>query len=187
MADGTAEDYALLDRHERAHARGLADRVLVALGALSDSLGGYRVTRLEHSLQSATLARREGADRDWVVAALLHDLGDELAPSNHGAYAASILEPYVREEVTWVVRHHGVFQAWYYAHHLGGDRHARDRYRDHPWAELCEQFCERWDQAAFDPDGPIDPLSSFEDDVRAVFARTPWDPAVVGPGAGRLV
>ncbi|MEL6890284.1 MAG: HD domain-containing protein [Actinomycetota bacterium] len=182
MADGTAADYALLDRHEQAHAAGLADRILVALEALSDSLGGYRVTRLEHSLQTATRARRDGADVDWVVAALVHDLGDDLAPFNHGAFAASVLEPYVREEVTWVVRHHGVFQAWYYAHHLGGDRHARDSYAGHEWAPLCVDFCERWDQRSFDPDSPTDDLASFGAEVREVFGRTAWAPEVVAPG-----
>ena len=187
MADGTADDYALLDRYERVHAGGLADRLLETLDRLTGSLGGYQITRLEHSLQAATRARRDGASDDWVVAALLHDIGDELAPYNHSEYAAAVLQPYVHAEVHWVVLHHGVFQSYYYAHHLGGDRNLRDRYLDHRWAPLCQQFCAEWDQNSFDPDYATDPLTSFDDVVREVFSRPAWDPTIVGEGSSRLV
>ena len=187
MEHGTAADYALLDRYERHHAAGLADRLLDTLDRLTDSIGGYRISRLEHSLQSATRARLAGADVDWVVAALLHDIGDELAPYNHSELAASVLQPYVRAEVHWVIQHHGVFQGYYYAHHLGGDRHARDRYADHPWAALCAQFCAEWDQNSFDPDFEIHDLDSFGDEVHEVFGRPAWVPDVTAAGNGRLV
>ncbi len=187
MEDGTEADYRLLDRFEREHAAGLGDRLLGTLVRLTDSLGGYRVTRLEHSLQTATRARRDGADVDWVVAALLHDIGDELAPYNHAELAASVLRPYVREEITWVIEQHGVFQSWYFAHHLGGDRNGRDRFVGHRWYDLCRDFCARWDQPSFDPDFPTDDLDSFADDVRAVFARPAWDPAVLAAGPPALV
>jgi predicted HD phosphohydrolase len=186
MADGTADDYALLERYESRYAAALPDRILARLAGLSDSLGGYRISRLEHSLQSATRARRDGASVDWVVAALVHDIGDDLAPYNHSEYAASVLQPYVAAEVTWVIRHHGVFQSYYYAHFLGGDRHAREQFRDHRWAGLCEEFCHRWDQSSFDPDHPTDPLESFEDDVRTVFTRVAWDPSVIAIGSEQL-
>ena len=187
MEDGTAADYALLDRFEREHAAGLGDRILGTLARLEDSLGGYCITRLEHSLQSATRARRDGADIDWVVAALVHDIGDELAPYNHSELAAAVLRPYVREEVTWVVEQHGVFQSWYFAHHLGGDRNRRDAYADHPWAPLCAEFCARWDQSSFDPDHPIDSLDSFADEVREVFSRPAHDVRITAAGPPRLV
>ncbi|MGA9277058.1 HD domain-containing protein [Ilumatobacter sp.] len=186
MEDGTAEDYAFLDRLEREHARGLGDRVLAGLERLSDSLGGYRVSRLDHSLQTATRARMDGADVDWVVAALVHDLGDELAPYNHAEYAAAVLRPYVREEVTWVVEQHGVFQSWYFAHLLGGDRNGRDQFAGHPWADLCAGFCARWDQSSFDPDHRTDPLDSFADEVHEVFGRPAHDATVTAAGAPRL-
>ena len=187
MEQGTAADYRLLDRFERLHAAGLADRLLDTLDRLTDSLGGYQITRLEHSLQSATRARLAGADVDWVVAALLHDIGDELAPYNHSEFAASILQPYVRAEVHWVIQHHGVFQSYYYAHHLGGDRDARDRFADRPWAPLCVEFCAEWDQNSFDPDFPTHTLDSFADEVREVFARPEWAPDLIAAGSGRLV
>lgn len=186
MADGTTEDYALLERYEQAYVAGLPDRILTTLTHLDGSLGGYRISRLAHSLQSATRARRDGAGADWVVAALVHDIGDELAPYNHSELAAAVLQPYVPEEVHWVVLHHGVFQSYYYAHHLGGDRNARDRFRDHRWAGLCEDFCARWDQCSFDPDYPTDPLAAFEAEVREVFGRVAWDPAVVRVGSEHL-
>lgn len=187
MQYGTAADYALLDRFERQHAAGVADRLLGLLARLGEGLAGYQISRLEHSLQSATRARLDGADTDWIVAALLHDIGDELAPYNHAEYAAAVLRPYVREEVSWVVEHHGVFQSYYFAHHLGGDRHRRDEFADHVWFDLCADFCARWDQNSFDPDFPIHSLESFADEVRQVFARPAWDADVVAAGPAQLV
>lgn len=174
MQDGTRADYELLERHEAAYAAALPQRVIDALTRLEGSLGGYQVTRLEHSLQAASRARRDGASVDWVVAALVHDLGDELAPYNHGEIAAALLAPYVDEEITWVVRHHGLFQNVYYAHHLGGDRFARDQFAGHRWFDRCVEFCARWDQNSFDPAGPIDELDSFRADLEVVFGRAAW-------------
>jgi len=180
MKDGTKEDYELLARLEAQYIERLPDRILDALRALDDTLGGYRVTRLEHSLQAASRAEDDGADEEMVLGALLHDLGDDLAPGNHSQYAAAIIRPYVRPEVSWVVEHHGLFQKVYYAHHFGEDPNARDAYRDHPYHDACARFCERWDQAAFDPDYPTRPLEHFEPLVRRIFAREPFDAAVVG-------
>lgn len=187
MEDGTKADYLLLDGLERRHAAGLADRIITSLERLTDSLGGYRITRLEHSLQTATRARLDGADTDWIVAALVHDIGDELAPYNHAEFAASVLRPYVREEITWVVEQHGLFQSYYFAHHFGGDRQARDQMADHRWAQLCTDFCARWDQSSFDPDFPIHALESFTDEVREVFGRTAHAHDVVAAGSGQLL
>jgi predicted HD phosphohydrolase len=176
MEDGTREDYLLLDESERRYAQGLADRVLESMHKLDHSLYGYRVTRLQHSLQAATRALRDGADEEMILAALLHDIGDELAPYNHSEMAAAIVRPYVRPEVAWVVEHHGLFQNYYYVHHLGGDRHARDRLRDHPWYGACVHFCAAWDQSSFDPDYRSESLEFFAPLVRRIFARTPHDP-----------
>jgi predicted HD phosphohydrolase len=182
MQDGTRDDYLLLDESERVYARGLADRVLEGLARLDHSLEGYPVSRLGHSLQAATRASRDGADEELVAAALLHDIGDELAPYNHAEFAAAIVRPYVRPEVTWIVAQHGLFQNYYYVHHLGGDRNARERYRDHPWYAACARFCAQWDQCSFDPDYRSEPLGFFEPLVRRIFGRTPHDPRYVsGP------
>lgn len=169
MKQGTQDDYLLLDRYEQAHTATLADRLLTALLGLKQGLAGYQIDRLQHSLQSATRAEEDGADEEWIVAALLHDIGDDLAPLNHSEFAAAVIKPYVREEVHWVVAHHGVFQMAYYAHHLGKDPDARERYRDHPFFESCVRFCERWDQPSFDPHYPTQQLEHFEPMLRRVF------------------
>ncbi len=179
MKDGTQADYLLLDRSERDFARGLPDRILETLHRLDHSLEGYRVSRLEHSLQTATRAEADGADEEMIVAALIHDVGDELAPYNHAEIAAGILRPYVRPEVTWVVAQHSLFQSYYYVHHLGGDRNARDRFKGHRWFAVCADFCERWDQASFDPGYPTKPLGHFEPLVRRIFGRDAHDPRYV--------
>ncbi|MEN9645563.1 MAG: hypothetical protein RL238_2232 [Actinomycetota bacterium] len=179
MRDGTREEYEFLHGLERQYIDLLPDRILTALQQLDDGLAGYRVTRLEHSLQAATRAERDGADIEWIMAALVHDIGDGLAPSNHSQFAASIIRPYVRDEVTWVVNMHGLFQQHYYGHHIGLDPDAREAYRDHPWFDSCERFCERWDQAAFDPDYPTEPIEHFEPMVREVFSRPAFGGAAV--------
>lgn len=180
MKDGTKEEYEFLTEHEEAYAKGLPDRILQALKNLENTLSGYQVSRLEHSLQSATRAEADGADKEMIVAALIHDLGDDLAPHNHSQYAASILRPYVRPQVTWVINQHGLFQNFYYAHHLGGDPNERDYLKDHPWYQSCVDFCERWDQSSFDPDYPTKPLEYFEPMVRDIFTRPAFDPKYVG-------
>lgn len=183
MKDGTKEDYDLLERLEKPFHAGTPDRLLRELRSQADeTLSGYKITRLQHALQSATRARRDGADIDWIVAALLHDIGDGLAPQNHDRFAAEILRPFIREEVAWVVEHHGIFQMYYYAHHFGWNREKRGEYRDHPCYQSCADFCERWDQSSFDPDYPMDNLESFEPLVREVFARKAYDEAVTRPG-----
>jgi predicted HD phosphohydrolase len=180
MEDGTREDYLLLDQSERDYARGLPDRVLHGLRQLDHSLEGYPISRLGHSLQVATRALADGADEELIVAALIHDIGDELAPYNHAEIAAGILRPYVRPEVTWIVEQHGLVQSYYYVHHMGGDRNARDRLQGHKWYTACEAFCARWDQASFDPDYPMKPLEVFEPLVRKIFSRPAHDPRYTG-------
>jgi len=171
MKYGTEAEYRMLDVLERHYAAGLPGRLERALMALDGSLEGYLVTRLTHSLQTATRAERDGADEEMIAAALLHDLGDELAPYNHAAYAAEIIRPYVRPQVTWIVEHHGTFQKYYYAHHMGGDRHVREALRGHEWFQLCADFCENWDQASFDPDYETLPLAHFRPLLERVFAQ----------------
>ncbi|HVS77411.1 MAG TPA: HD domain-containing protein [Steroidobacteraceae bacterium] len=180
MKEGTKDEYLFLSELERDYIRRLPDRILEALRALDDGLGGYRVTRLEHSLQAASRAEADGADEEMIAAALVHDLGDSLAPENHSNYAAEIIRPYVRAEVTWVVEHHGLFQKVYYGHFFGEDPEQRAAFRGHPYYESCVRFCERWDQAAFDPDYPTRPLEHFEPLVRRIFSRRAFDPAIVG-------
>jgi len=183
MKDGDKEDYEFLTEHEIEYTKGTADRLLKALVDLDESLSGYQITRLGHSLQSATRAYRDGADIDWVVCALLHDIGDIYAPYNHDEYAATLLRPFVREQCAWVVQTHGDFQMIYYGHHVGGDQHKRDRHAGNPYFDDCAQFCERWDQSSFDPNYDTLPLDFFAPMVHKVFARNAYDPNVIRAGA----
>lgn len=182
MKDGDKEDYAFLTEHETEFTRGTAARLLRALEELDESLSGYQVTRLGHSLQAATRAERDGADNDWIVSALLHDIGDIYAPYNHDEYAAAILRPFVREQCAWVVEKHGDFQLVYYGQHVGADPEKRRAHAGHPYYDDCVTFCARWDQSSFDPDYETLPLSHFAPRVHEVFARKPYDPAVLRPG-----
>tara|TARA_Y100001970_G_scaffold126702_1_gene156671 strand:- start:431 stop:985 length:555 start_codon:yes stop_codon:yes gene_type:complete len=174
MKKGTKDDYLLLDKNEKDFAKKTADRILKFLSSLTETLEGYQVSRLEHSLQSATRALKAGESEEMIVAALLHDIGDELAPMNHSEYAAAILKPYVSEKTHWVVEKHGEFQAFYYAHHLGGNRNKRDKYKGHKYFDACVNFCEKYDQCSFDPNYESYPLEKFEPMVRRIFARKPY-------------
>ena len=133
MKNGTKDEYLLLDQYEQDYIKGTADRILNFMKGLTQTLEGYKITRLEHSLQTATRAYNDNADEEMVVAALLHDIGDELAPLNHSEYAAAILKPYVSEKTHWIIANHGIFQMYYYAHHLGGDKNARDKFKGHKY------------------------------------------------------
>jgi predicted HD phosphohydrolase len=174
MADGTKEDYDLLVGAAQPEYDGLPGRTLDALRLLKNFGKGFKIDRYQHSLQTATRAERDGADEEMVVAALLHDLGDALAPTNHSEYAAAILEPYVSEKTHWVVRHHDLFQLYYFGQHIGRDRDARERYRDSPYFDATVEFCEKWDQTAFDPDYDTLPVEHFAPMVDSVFTRKPF-------------
>ena len=174
MKNGSKEDYLLLDKHEKKYIEGTADRLIKFMSGLSNTLEGYQVTRLEHSLQTATRALNDKADEEMIVAALLHDIGDELAPLNHSEYAGTVLKPYVSEKTHWIIEKHGEFQMYYYAHHLGGNRNERDKYKGHKYYKDTVDFCENWDQKSFDPNYKSLTLKNFEPYVKKIFSRTPY-------------
>ena len=170
MRDATREDYQIIGRHDAAFFQGLPGRILDHLQLLATDTGGYAVDRLTHSLQTATRAQQDGKDEEYVVCALIHDIGDTLAPANHAELAATILEPFVSERNHWIVKHHGIFQGYYFFHHVGLDRDMRDRFRDHEFWRDCAEFCEKYDQNSFDPEYDTLPLDAFEPAVRRVLA-----------------
>jgi len=169
----TAEDWAAVMDYEAEFNAGLVDRLMAELKLLDEASTPYPVNRYQHSLQAATRALDDGADEETVVAALLHDIGDVIAPYNHGEVAAAVLKPYVSEKTWWIVKHHCVFQGYYYNHHLGGDRHAREKYRASPYYDDAVYFCHNYDQNAFDPAYPTQPLEYFEPMLRRVFRADP--------------
>ena len=174
MKQGSKEEYLLLNKYEQKYINGTADRILKFMSGLNSTLEGYRITRLEHSLQTATRALDEKANEEMIVAALLHNIGDELAPLNHSEYAASVLKPFVSKKTHWIIQKHGEFQMYYYAHHLGGNRNQRDKYKDHEYYEDTLNFCEKWDQVSFDPRFKSLTLKDFEPLIKRIFSRKPY-------------
>jgi len=167
--NATQADWEAVMDYEAEFNAGLVDRLLEQFRMLDEASTPYPINRYQHSLQSATRALNDGADEEMVVAALLHDIGDVAAPYNHGEVAAAILKPYVSEKIYWIVKHHPVFQGYYYNHYLGGDRNAREKYRDSPHYDDCIYFCQHYDQNAFDPAYDSKPLEFFEPMLRRVF------------------
>ena len=174
MKNGDKEDYQLLLKFEEKYIEGTTERIIRVLKSLDSSLGGYQVSRLEHSLQTATRAKRDGADEEMIVAALLHDIGDEIAPLNHSELAASVLKPFVSKKTKWIIEKHGLFQTYYYNHHYDKDRNLRDKYIGHKFFEDTVNFCHKWDQASFDPNFDTIPLKDFIPIVGRIFSRTPF-------------
>ncbi len=174
MKDGSKEDYLLLEKHEKKFIESTADRLIKFMSGLSNTLEGYQITRLEHSLQTATRALNDKANDEMIVAALLHDIGDELAPLNHSEYAAAVLKPYVSEKTHWIIEKHGEFQMYYYAHHLGGNKNQRKKYKGHEHYHDTVNFCENWDQKSFDPNFNSLSLKEFEPFIKKIFSRKPY-------------
>lgn len=171
MQDGTQEDWNAIMAEFEPYTRQLPDRVMAHLRILEGDYGGFPVDRYTHSLQTATLALKAGRDEEYVVCALLHDIGDTLGSFNHPDIAAAILQPFVSEENHWMVKHHGIFQGHYFFHYIGLDRNLRDQFKDHPHAARTEEFCALYDAPAFDPQAETLPLSEFEPMLRRVMAK----------------
>ena len=174
MKDGSKKEYLFLDKLEKGYVSKTPDRIIKYLRSYKKTLEGYQVSRFEHSLQAATRALRDNASDEMIVATLLHDIGDDLAPLNHAEYAAAILRPYVSEKTYWILLKHGEFQMYYYAHHLGADRNKRDKYKNHKYYDDCVKFCEQWDQSSFDPEYNSLKLKDFEPLIKKVFSRKPY-------------
>ena len=174
MKNGTKEEYLFLDKLEKECISETGERIIKYLKQYGATIEGYQISRLEHSLQAATRAFKDKASEEMIVATLLHDIGDDLAPANHAEYAAAILKPYVSEKTYWILLKHGEFQLFYYAHHLGADKNKRDEYKDHKYYNDCVKFCELWDQSSFDPKYKSLKLEEFEPLIRKIFSRKPY-------------
>ncbi len=170
MKDGTAEDWQIIQGEFFAFAQTLPDRVLGHLRELEGDCGGFPVDRLTHCLQTATLAHKDGRDEEYVVCALLHDIGDTLGPYNHADVAAVLLQPFISEQNHWMIKHHAIFQGYYFFHHLGLDRDMHKQFEDHPHYAYTREFIEKYDAPAFDPDAETYSLEFFEPMVRRVMA-----------------
>ena len=170
MVDATRDDYQLIARHTLQFFQGLPERVLTHLRLLEGDTAGYAVDRLTHSLQSAARAERAGEDEEYVVCALLHDIGDTLGSANHADVGAAILEPFVSEANHWMVKHHAIFQGYNFFHHIGLDRDMRDRFKGSEHYDRTEAFIAKYDDPAFDADKALLSLDPFVPMVRSVFS-----------------
>jgi predicted HD phosphohydrolase len=171
MTEGTQEDWMIIAGNAYEFNRKLPERVLAHLALLKGDYGGFAVDRLEHCLQTATRACRAGRDEEYVVCALLHDIGDTLGSMNHADIAAAILKPFVSEQNLFMVEKHGIFQGYYFFEFLGLDKNMRDQYAGHPFFAYTAEFCEKFDQNSFDPSYESMTLADFEPMVRRVFER----------------
>ena len=171
MEDGTAKEYAFLKTIYKDCINDVPNNLLKILKQMQGDKLGYKIDRYTHSLQSATRAERDGADEETIVCTLLHDIGDILAPQNHSQVAASILRPYICEKNFWILKYHGLFQGYYYFHHLSKDRNVRNKYVNHRYYQSCVDFCHKWDQTSFDPNYDTLPLEHFEPIVRKVLSK----------------
>lgn len=170
LDQSTREDWQVLAGGFVKLTQGLPERIIAHLNLLQGDFGGFPVDRYTHSLQTATLALEDGRDEEYVVCALLHDVGDTLGSFNHPDVAAAILQPFVSEENHWMVKHHGIFQGHYFFHHVGMDRNLRDQFKDHPCYARTEEFCARFDNPAFDSNRASLPISVFEPMLHRVFS-----------------
>jgi phosphonate degradation associated HDIG domain protein len=93
------------------------DTILDALRAGQKHYGESTVTQLEHAIQCAMQAEREGASSALVAASLLHDLGHLINPEDraqtargedceHEVLAADYLARWFGDAVTLPIRHH---------------------------------------------------------------------------------
>ena len=171
MEDSTAEDWRRIAGEYGPFVKALPQRIVAHLKLLEGDYGGFPVDRYTHSLQTATRALRDGRDEEYVVCALLHDIGDTLGPFNHFDIAAAILKPVVSEANHWMVQHHGIFQGHYFFHHLGLDRNLRDQFKDHPHYARTEEFCALYDNPAFDAKAETLPIEEFLPMIARVFAQ----------------
>ncbi|MCU1277383.1 MAG: metal dependent phosphohydrolase [bacterium] len=170
MTRGTQEDWARIAHEFLPFAAKLPDRVLDHLRLLDGDYGGFIIDRLTHSLQTATRAHRDGRDEEYVVCAVLHDIGDTLGSFNHPDIAAAIVKPFVSPQNHWMVAQHGIFQGYYFFHYLGMDRNARDRFKGDPLYDYTAEFCAKYDAPAFDPAYDTLPLEFFEPMLRRVLS-----------------
>jgi predicted HD phosphohydrolase len=169
MWESTKQDWDIITTHYQSFARELPDRVLTHLKLLGGDSGGFAVDRLQHSLLTATLAHKGGEDEEYVVCALLHDIGDVLCSWNHPDVAAAILKPFVSDANHWMVEKHGIFQGYHFFQHVGMDPNMREQFRGHPHFERTERFIDLYDGPAFDPALECLPLEAFEPMVRQVL------------------
>jgi predicted HD phosphohydrolase len=170
MDQGKIEDWMVIGQAVAVRQGSIANIIKTMLHQLEEQVDGFAVNQLDHALQTATRAVRDGASEEMIVAALCHDIGKVISVENHPAIAAEILKPYVSRETYEIIRTHQDFQGRHYYALMGKDPEARHRYATEPWYEMACVFTDGWDQTSFDPGYDTLPLSHFEPMIDRVFA-----------------
>jgi predicted HD phosphohydrolase len=170
MTEGTQDDWNIIAEQAIHNFIGLPERLMTHLRLLDGDYGGFAVDRLTHSLQTAARAERDNRDDEYVLCALVHDIGDTLGPANHADIGAAILKPFISDQNFWMMEQHGIFQGYYFFHYLGADRNLRDQFAGHEWFDYTAEFCHEYDQPAFDPAYDTPPLEHYEPLIRSCLA-----------------
>jgi predicted HD phosphohydrolase len=171
MDQGQTSDWMVIGGEVTKRQANMPAKITALLMELEEQVDGFAIDQLQHGLQTATRAYRDGASEELVVAALCHDIGKTISVENHPAIGAEILRPYVSPETYQIIRTHQDFQGRHYYALMGMDPEARRQYVDAPWYELATRFTDEWDQTAFDPNYDTLPLSFFQPMIDRVFAR----------------
>lgn len=170
----TPGEWEIIESFEVEEHKSMPALIIDNLKLLAHGEQPYQIDRLQHSLQSATRAYRDGASEEMVVAALVHDIGDSLALYNHAEMAGALIKPYVSEKTHWIVLNHDVFQGFYYWENLGWNKDTREKFRGHPWFDECDNFCRDWDCPSFDPEYDTLSLDFFIPMIERIFSRKPY-------------
>ena len=161
MSEGTQKDWEHISEEHAPHIMDMPSRVIEMLKQLEALSLGFGTNQLHHALQTATMAKRAGADDEMILISLIHDMGKVVNVPNHGQICAEIIKPYVSEDAYHIIRTHQDFQGEHYYHYMGKPRDLRKNYENESWYEKAKQFTDEWDQAAFDPEYDTDTLESF--------------------------
>jgi predicted HD phosphohydrolase len=172
MDEGRPEEWMAIAREVTKRQARMPARIKSLLLELEEQVDGFNINQLQHGLQTATRALRDGASEEVIVAALCHDIGKAISIDNHPAIAAEILKPYVSQETYEIIRTHQDFQGRHYYALLGKNPNARSQYESESWYEKAVQFTDEWDQVAFDQEYDTLPLSYFEPMIDRIFAQS---------------
>jgi predicted HD phosphohydrolase len=130
---------------------------------------GMPVNVLQHCLQTATRAARANASDEWVLAALLHDVGIAISYPGHAQISAAIIRSFVSEAVYKTVFHHHEFELAHYGHRIGESTTMRDLYVNENWYAAASIFVDEFVQVSYDPNYDSYPLKEFKPLIKDTF------------------
>lgn len=170
MDQSTEQEWEHISEQHMPHIFDMPNRIMGMLKQLQTLTLGFSTDQLHHALQTATMARRAGAEDEMILISLIHDIGKVISVPNHGQIAAEMIKPYVSEDAYHVIRTHQDFQGEHYYQYMGKPQDLRKQFVNESWYAKAVEFTDEWDQAAFDPKYEVDSLESFEPLINKFFA-----------------